>query len=47
MGLTLLNRFNIDKMVIMIFFRGTAPESYQAIKKFEAGKILVTLIQIE
>lgn len=46
-GLTLLNRFNIDKMAIMIFCRGTVPESYQVIKKFETGKILVALIQIE
>lgn len=46
-SLTLLNRFNIDKMAIMIFCRGPVPESYQAIKKFEAGEILVTLIQIE
>lgn len=46
-GLILLNRFNIDKMVIMIFCRGVVPESYKAMKQFEAGKILVALIQIE
>ena len=42
-----LENSNYSKMALIIFLRGEVPISFQQIKKYQAGRILVTVIKIE
>ena len=42
-----LDRFNIDKIAIIIFLKGEVEMSFQQIRKYDTGKILTAVIRVE